>query len=624
MLHAEGKPRCLESQDASAIEPCFKKMKSTEEPYGRSYDGLQSLYEEIHIKKTHSGFIPLSLSDDEDGVNETAADLVPSKEVFQDIKPVTCEPSHSVNNTEFTGNKHTFCINNAVVVNNRENKLFGVHKNEGDTELYSTSKAFIGPIYKSEAVRQHEEKKNYTKRNNLKVQKATLDGSSKKETASKRSLPCDIPKIEDELSQFYSEINRLENDENDLDGAGRDSEKKPMKYNKWNQIEIINSQDWSYSKTTSNCDVGQCFYNEPSDHRTRSEQNPYDEQVGHRTGDGQYFDSERNAWDTGKLCNKQVGSRFWNDPVPPFMPSWQQMHPFIIPYCPPPPQFIPNFNFNEPISSLHHSNNCYSSNVGPFKNTHINMSCSPSDKNETASHSGTHGIYTIQNGCNVREGYIGNGFCETGTGLKDAQQTEGSSSVFQQFLDGNLCKSQKVLVILRGLPGSGKTTLSRILLGQSHDGIVFSTDDYFCQQDGCWSYNVGQLGAAHDWNQKRAKQAMDQGRSPIIIDNTNTQAWEMKPYVEAALEKNYRVEFHEPDTWWKFDPEELEKRNKHGVSHEKIIQMLERYEYQISIPIVMNSVLPFHKTSQRPPQQRRQRWGGSSDSWNNFSVSNSQ
>ena len=65
------------------------------------------------------------------------------------------------------------------------------------------------------------------------------------------------------------------------------------------------------------------------------------------------------------------------------------------------------------------------------------------------------------------------------------------------------------------------------------------------------------------------------------------------------------------------------RRNKHGVSREKIVQMLERYEYHMSVPIVMNSVLPFHKTSQRPPPQRRQRWEGYSDSWNNFTVSNS-
>nr|XP_012423375.1 PREDICTED: uncharacterized protein LOC101365994 [Odobenus rosmarus divergens] len=105
-----------------------------------------------------------------------------------------------------------------------------------------------------------------------------------------------------------------------------------------------------------------------------------------------------------------------------------------------------------------------------------------------------------------------------------------------------------------------------------------------------------------------AKQAINQGRSPVIIDNTNTQAWEMKPYVEMAIGKGYRVEFHEPETWWKFDPEELEKRNKHGVSRKKIAQMLDRYEYEMSISIVMNSVEPSHKSTQRPPpSQGRQR-----------------
>ncbi|XP_006874437.1 PREDICTED: NEDD4-binding protein 2-like 2-like, partial [Chrysochloris asiatica] len=140
----------------------------------------------------------------------------------------------------------------------------------------------------------------------------------------------------------------------------------------------------------------------------------------------------------------------------------------------------------------------------------------------------------------------------------------------------------------------------RILLGQSRDGIVFSTDDYFRHQDG-YRYNVNQLGDAHDWNQNRAKQAIAQGRSPVIIDNTNTQAWEMKPYVEMAVGKGYRVEFHEPETWWKFDPEELEKRNKHGVSRKKIVQMLERYESHMSIAVVLNSVEPSHKSALRPP-----------------------
>ncbi|KAM9610087.1 NEDD4-binding protein 2-like 2 isoform 3-T3 [Trichechus inunguis] len=119
------------------------------------------------------------------------------------------------------------------------------------------------------------------------------------------------------------------------------------------------------------------------------------------------------------------------------------------------------------------------------------------------------------------------------------------------------------------------------------------------------------------------KQAIAQGRSPVIIDNTNTQAWEMKPYVKMAIGKGYRVEFHEPETWWKFDPEELEKRNKHGVSRKKIAQMLERYEYQMSISIVMNSVEPSHKSTQRPPPpQWRQRWGGPLGSHGHIDVTN--
>ncbi|XP_069323472.1 uncharacterized protein [Eulemur rufifrons] len=117
-----------------------------------------------------------------------------------------------------------------------------------------------------------------------------------------------------------------------------------------------------------------------------------------------------------------------------------------------------------------------------------------------------------------------------------------------------------------------------------------------------------------------AKQAIDQGRSPVIIDNTNTQAWEMKPYVEMAIGKGYRVEFHEPETWWKFDPEELEKRNKHGVSRKKIAQMLDRYEYQMSISIVMNSVEPSHKNTQRPPPpQGRQRERVLKTTWHRLS-----
>uniref|UniRef100_A0A3Q3AFZ4 NEDD4 binding protein 2-like 2 n=1 Tax=Kryptolebias marmoratus TaxID=37003 RepID=A0A3Q3AFZ4_KRYMA len=101
---------------------------------------------------------------------------------------------------------------------------------------------------------------------------------------------------------------------------------------------------------------------------------------------------------------------------------------------------------------------------------------------------------------------------------------------------------------------------------------------------------------------------MQDGRSPIIIDNTNLQYWEMKPYVKMALERGYKVDFCEPDTSWKFDPYELEKRNKHGVPHEKIAQMMDRFSSPISIDIVMNSQEPAHVNQRRQDFSLQQAW----------------
>ncbi|XP_069600672.1 NEDD4-binding protein 2 [Ranitomeya imitator] len=135
----------------------------------------------------------------------------------------------------------------------------------------------------------------------------------------------------------------------------------------------------------------------------------------------------------------------------------------------------------------------------------------------------------------------------------------------------------KVLVLLRGAPGSGKSTLARLILGQNPTGVILSTDDYF-SQNGDYQYDISCLGEAHEWNHKRAKDAFEKNVSPIIIDNTNLQGWEMKPYVSMAVKYKYKVTFREPDTWWRCKPKELERRNHHGVKKEKIIKMLENFE----------------------------------------------
>ncbi|KAM5272197.1 NEDD4-binding protein 2 [Ctenodactylus gundi] len=148
-----------------------------------------------------------------------------------------------------------------------------------------------------------------------------------------------------------------------------------------------------------------------------------------------------------------------------------------------------------------------------------------------------------------------------------------------------------VLVLLRGLPGSGKSFLARTLQEDNPSGVILSTDDYF-YINGQYQFDLRYLGEAHEWNHNRAKEAFEKKISPIIIDNTNLQAWEMKPYVALSQKHKYKVHFREPDTWWKFKPKELARRNIHGISKEKITRMLENYQRFVSVPIIMSSTVP--------------------------------
>ncbi|XP_078402666.1 NEDD4-binding protein 2 [Cetorhinus maximus] len=171
------------------------------------------------------------------------------------------------------------------------------------------------------------------------------------------------------------------------------------------------------------------------------------------------------------------------------------------------------------------------------------------------------------------------------------QQSQTCEYSFPQHMNRKTLGTAKALILMRGLPGSGKSTLARMLVQQGPNGMIFSTDEYFCRS-GHYQFDPSLIGEAHEWNQKRAKEAIEEGYSPVIIDNTNTQAWEMKPYIVMALKHSYNVVFREPDTWWKFKPWELERLNIHGVSKEKIKVILEHYERHVTVSTIMRSSEP--------------------------------
>jgi predicted kinase len=105
---------------------------------------------------------------------------------------------------------------------------------------------------------------------------------------------------------------------------------------------------------------------------------------------------------------------------------------------------------------------------------------------------------------------------------------------------------QNSLILLRGLPGNGKTTLAKIL--SETPGVVpypvYAADDYFYENgpnEGEYDFDRDKLGAAHLQCQGRTERAMASGVEKIFVANTFTTDKEIKPYKELAERYGYML-----------------------------------------------------------------------------------
>lgn len=94
---------------------------------------------------------------------------------------------------------------------------------------------------------------------------------------------------------------------------------------------------------------------------------------------------------------------------------------------------------------------------------------------------------------------------------------------------------EKTLYIVRGIPGSGKSTFAKSL-----GGVHLESDMYF-MKDGNYNFDPEKLKEAHNWCRHSVMDAMKQGVPKVVVSNTFTQKWEMEPYFILAEELGYRV-----------------------------------------------------------------------------------
>ena len=137
-------------------------------------------------------------------------------------------------------------------------------------------------------------------------------------------------------------------------------------------------------------------------------------------------------------------------------------------------------------------------------------------------------------------------------------------------------ETQGDLILVRGLPGAGKTTLAKVILQlpSNVEPEVLSADDFFVNSEGECIFDATKIKEAHNYCQFRSSERMRQHKSRIVVANTFTQEWEMDIYYDMAERYNYRVHSIIVEN-------RHGNKNIHDVPEDKLQQMKERFQIKL-------------------------------------------
>ena len=135
----------------------------------------------------------------------------------------------------------------------------------------------------------------------------------------------------------------------------------------------------------------------------------------------------------------------------------------------------------------------------------------------------------------------------------------------------------KILTLVRGLPGSGKSTFANWIWNEY---AICEADKFFYDKEGNYNFDATKIKQAHEWCREQVETRMkDNENNPqfypeIVVSNTFTQEWEMKTFLVLARRFRYKV-------YTVIVENRHGGKNLHGVPEDKLQIMKDRFEVKL-------------------------------------------
>jgi len=128
------------------------------------------------------------------------------------------------------------------------------------------------------------------------------------------------------------------------------------------------------------------------------------------------------------------------------------------------------------------------------------------------------------------------------------------------------------VIILRGLPGSGKSTW----IAKNTPEAEICSSDHFMMEDGVYKFDRNKLPKSHAQCLQKYVELVRSSRKRIVVDNTNISIYEIAPYYQVASAYNHRVRI----VTLKVSVETSIQRNIHRVDEDVIVAMHRNLEIE--------------------------------------------